>query len=128
MHVEAALLAVWDEVLKLALEVGLHLQELEPQHLRVHCDRMIAPTGSLRFVDEFVGFHGLLSDGPDGVLEDLAFSASHAGMLPASSVRILLHTCPEQRIYPGMTPLLSPFVGVITLVKLGQKLGQGFSR
>jgi hypothetical protein len=30
MHVEAALRAVEGEVLELALEVGLHLEELEP--------------------------------------------------------------------------------------------------
>jgi hypothetical protein len=33
MHVETALRAVEDRVVKLALEVGLHLQELKPQHL-----------------------------------------------------------------------------------------------
>jgi hypothetical protein len=38
---------------------------------------MIASTGSLRLVHELVGLDGLLGDGPDGVLEDLAFSASH---------------------------------------------------
>ena len=47
MHVEAALGAVEDGVLKLTFEVGLHHQELEPQHLRVNRDRMIASTGSL---------------------------------------------------------------------------------
>jgi hypothetical protein len=70
MHVEAALRAVEGEVLELALEVGLHLQELEPEHLRVDCDRMIASTSSLRFVDELVGLGRLLGDGVDGVLED----------------------------------------------------------
>jgi hypothetical protein len=72
MHVEAALRAVEDEVLKLTFEIGLHLQELEPEHLRVDRDRMIASTSSLRLVDEIVGLHRLLSDGVDGVLEDLA--------------------------------------------------------
>jgi hypothetical protein len=38
---------------------------------------MIASTGSLRFVDELVGLDRLLGHGPAGVLEDLAFSASH---------------------------------------------------
>ena len=77
MNVEAALGAVEREVLERALEVGLHLQEFEPQHLRVDGDRMIAPTSSLRLVNELVGFDGLLSDGADCVLEDLAFSACH---------------------------------------------------
>ena len=38
---------------------------------------MIASTGSLRLVDEVIGPYGLLGHGPDGVLEDLAFSSSH---------------------------------------------------
>jgi hypothetical protein len=69
------------EVLKLTLEVGIHLQKLEPQHLRVDPDRMIASTGSLRFVNELVRLDSLLGDGPDGVLEDLAFSPSHVRKL-----------------------------------------------
>jgi hypothetical protein len=77
MDIQAALRAVEGEVLELAFEVGLHLQELEPEHLRVDRDRMIASTRSLRLVDELVGLDGLLGDGPDGVLEDLAFSPSH---------------------------------------------------
>ena len=40
-------------------------------------DRMIASTGSLRLIDELVGLDRLLGHGPDGVLEDLAFPASH---------------------------------------------------
>ena len=63
--------------LELALEVGLHLQELEPEHLRVDRDRVIASTSSLRLVNELVGFDGLLGDGVDGSLEDLARSAGH---------------------------------------------------
>ena len=35
MNVEAAPGAIADEVLELALEVVLHLQELEPEHLPV---------------------------------------------------------------------------------------------
>jgi hypothetical protein len=77
MHIEAALRAVEGEVLELALEIGLHLQKLKSKHLRVNRDWMIAPTGSLRFVDELVGLDGLLGDGADGVLEDLALSAYH---------------------------------------------------
>jgi hypothetical protein len=79
MHFEAALGAVEDEVLELAFEVGLHLQELEPKHLRVDRDRMIASTGSLRSADELVSLDRLLGDGVDGVPEDLALSASAGG-------------------------------------------------
>ena len=77
MHVEAALRAAEDKVLELTFEIGLHLQELEPQHLGVDGDQVIASTGGLRLVDELVGFDGLLGYGPDSVLEDLAFPASH---------------------------------------------------
>ena len=81
MHVEAALRAVEGEVLELTLQIGLHLEELEPEHLRVDGDRMIASTGSLRFVDEIVGLDGLLGDGVDGLLEDLALALLHGRML-----------------------------------------------
>ena len=39
---------------------------------------MTASTSSLRLVNELIGLDGLLGYGPDGVLEDLAFSASHS--------------------------------------------------
>jgi hypothetical protein len=48
--------------LELALEV-VYLKELEPKHLRVDRDRMIASTGSLRLVNEIVRFRRLLGDG-----------------------------------------------------------------
>jgi hypothetical protein len=72
--------------LELALEIGLHLQELEPEHLRVDGDRMISPTGSLRLVDEFVGLDGLLGGGADGALEDVALATCHCEMLARGSV------------------------------------------
>jgi hypothetical protein len=81
MHVEAAFGAVEGEILKLALEVGLHLQELEPQHLRVDRDWVIPSIGSLRLVDELVGLHRLFGDGAEGLLEDLALSACLPSML-----------------------------------------------
>ena len=79
MHVEAALGAVRHPRLELALEVGLHLQELEPEHLRADRDRMIASTGGGGLpLHELVGFDCLLGQGPDDVLEDLALSACHS--------------------------------------------------
>jgi hypothetical protein len=79
MHVQAASRAVENEVLQLTFEVGLHLQELESEHLRVDGDRMIASTGSLRLVNELVGLRRLLGDGVNGVLEDVALSAHMVG-------------------------------------------------
>jgi hypothetical protein len=48
MHVEPAPRTVRHPCLELALEVGFHLQELEPEHLGVDGYRMIASTSSLR--------------------------------------------------------------------------------
>ena len=81
VHIEAALRAVRHPRLELALEVGLHLEELQAKHLRVNSDRMIASTCSLRLVDELVGLDGLLRDLVDGVLDDLSLSACHGLML-----------------------------------------------
>jgi hypothetical protein len=63
MHVETAFRAVEGEVLKLTLEIRLHLQELQAEHLRVDGDWMIASTSSLRLVDELVRLRRLLGDG-----------------------------------------------------------------
>jgi len=56
-----------------------HLQELEPEHLRVDRNRMIASTGSGRLIDQLPGFRGLLGDCVDGVLKDLPLAACHGG-------------------------------------------------
>ena len=80
MHVQAALRAVEGEILELAFEIRLHLEELEPQHLRVDGDRMIASTSSLRLVNELVGLDGLLGDGADRAFENLAL-LRHAEVL-----------------------------------------------
>jgi hypothetical protein len=77
MHVETTFRAVQRPCLELAFEIGLHLQEFEPKHLRVDSHRMIATTSSLRLVNELVGLRRLLAQGPDGPLEDLALSACH---------------------------------------------------
>jgi hypothetical protein len=78
MNVEAALGAVEGEVLELALEIGLHVEELEPEHLRVGDERIGPTVPDLdRLVDELVGLRRLLGDGVDGVLEDLPFTACH---------------------------------------------------
>jgi hypothetical protein len=43
----------------------------------VNGDRVIASTGSLRFVNELVGLDCLLAHDADGVLEDVALPPSH---------------------------------------------------
>jgi hypothetical protein len=66
------------EVLKLAFEIGLHLEQLQPEHLGVR-DEWIGATvpDRDRLIDEVVGLRRLLGDGVDGVLEDLALTAWH---------------------------------------------------
>jgi hypothetical protein len=87
MHVQAALRAVEGEVLELALQIGLHLEQLQSEHLRVG-DKWIGPAvpNVDRLVDEGVGLHRLLGDCVDGVLEDVAFAACHCEMLARGSV------------------------------------------
>jgi hypothetical protein len=63
--------------LEFALEFGL--QELEPEYFRVDHDGMIAPTGGSCPVHELVGGDSLLSQGPDGLLQDLAIPLLHGG-------------------------------------------------
>jgi len=67
MHVEATPSAVEDQLPKLALEVGLHVQELEAEHVRVD-DRGVggAVPDRDRFVDEIVSLRGLFRDSMHG--------------------------------------------------------------
>jgi hypothetical protein len=60
-------------------------QEFELKHLGVRDERIRAavPDGH-RLVDEVVGLGGLLGDGVDSGLDDLAFSASNARRLDGS--------------------------------------------
>ena len=47
VHLHAARCAVEDPGCEVPFQIGLHLQELEAEHLRVNGDRMIASTGGL---------------------------------------------------------------------------------
>jgi hypothetical protein len=73
MHVQAAPRAVENEVLELTFEIGLNLQELQPEHLGVDRDLVGPAACSGRLIDEFVGLDGLLGDCVNGVLQDLSF-------------------------------------------------------
>jgi hypothetical protein len=78
MHRPPTLGAVQDERPELPLEVGLHVQELEPKHLRVDRERMGAVKPGLeRLVDDRARRSRLLGHGVDGTLEDLALPSSH---------------------------------------------------
>lgn len=84
MNRSAAIRTVEDELAELALEVGLHVQELEPQHLRVDGQRMgPVEAGVKSLVDELVGLRRLLGQSPDGSLEDVAFTRGMAGIVRA---------------------------------------------
>jgi len=78
MHVEAALRAAEDEVLKFAFQIGLHLEELQAEHLGVG-NQWVGPTvpDFDCLVDELLGLGSLLGDGVDGAFEDVAFTTSH---------------------------------------------------
>jgi hypothetical protein len=67
VNVETARRAVRHPRLELAFEVGLHLQQLKAEHLRVDCHRVIASTCGGRLLDEVVGLGSLLGEGMDGV-------------------------------------------------------------
>lgn len=89
MNVEPALRAVRRPRLELALEVSLHVQELQAQHLHVDDERIGPAVPDVDgLVDEVVGLRCLLGDDVDGVLEDVALSVEGEGVLGLGSVRI----------------------------------------
>lgn len=60
----------------LPLEVGLHLEELLAQHLRLERDRVGAvESGGECLVDDGVWLGGLFAHGSDGPLEDVSLLA-----------------------------------------------------
>lgn len=82
MHIETALRAVQGERLEFSFEIAPHLEELQAQHLGVDDERIGATVADLdRLVDEGVGVGGLLGDGVDGALEDVALKLRRAGAI-----------------------------------------------
>jgi hypothetical protein len=67
-----ALRAVEEEPIETALEIGFHVEEFEPEHLRVDRERVGAvEAAGDRLVDERVGLRGLLGDDANRPLEEL---------------------------------------------------------
>jgi len=78
MHVQAVLGAIERQRAEFAFEVGLHLEQLQAKHLRVRDEPIGATVPDLdRLVDESVGPGCLFGNGVDGMLGDVALSASH---------------------------------------------------
>ena len=76
VHLHAARCAVEDPGCEVPFQIGLHLQELEAEHLRVNGDRMIASTGSLASSTSssaLTACSATVRTAP----EDLSFSARH---------------------------------------------------
>ena len=87
VDVETALRAVEGEVLKLAFEIRLHVEQLQAQHLGVGDERIgpaVADVDCL--VNEVVGLGGLLGDGVDGLFEDMLLARPHC-VEPSPAVR-----------------------------------------
>ena len=104
--------AIEDERPELALEVGLHLQQLLAEPLRLDREgiRTVVACGE-RLVDQRVGLGGLLTQRPGSPLEDVALLPGHSRIL----ARSLILTGPvllDARLLPefGLPP--SPGVGL----------------
>ena len=77
MNVEAALRAVRHPHLELALEVGLHLQKLKPEHLGMGDKRSERPRPtSIASSTRSSALAALLDDDVDGVLEDVVLAST----------------------------------------------------
>lgn len=78
----AAARAVEHELSQIALEVGLHLQELEAKHLRLVGDGVGAvQAGVDSLIDDRARGCRLLARGSNGTLEDVALLPGHSAML-----------------------------------------------
>lgn len=74
----AAVGAVEDEPAELPLEVGLHLDQLQPQHLGVDRQRVRPAKARVQcLIHERVGLDGLFRYDPRRVLEDVALPSPH---------------------------------------------------
>jgi hypothetical protein len=72
--------AVENELAESFLEIGFHLEELEPQELRLDRDPVGAvETGGEGLVDQGIGLGGLFGDRGDSSLQDVALLSCHEG-------------------------------------------------
>jgi hypothetical protein len=75
VHVHAARLAVENPGCEFPFQIALHPQQLQPDLLGGDGDGVIGGQASVhRLVDDPIGIRGLLSDGVDGVLEDVVLA------------------------------------------------------
>jgi hypothetical protein len=81
MHVQAALRAVEGEILELAFEIRLHLEELEPQHLRVDGDPMIPPPAAFASSTSSSALAACSATVWTAPFGDVALAACHCEML-----------------------------------------------
>lgn len=94
-----AISTVEDELAELSLEIGLHVEQLQAEHLRVDRERMrSAEAGGERLVDEAVSLRRLLGNCGDGVFEDVTFPPSHeAGWYAVVATSFRERTASRQR-------------------------------
>lgn len=82
VHLSPAVRAVEHELLQLTLEVSLHVQKLQPEHLRLDRDGVGAvQPGIERLVHDRVCGSGLLGDQSHRKLKDVALAPPHDAML-----------------------------------------------
>jgi hypothetical protein len=82
MHRSTAIGAMKHQPTELALEVGLHVQELEAEYFCLKCRGMRpVETGAVCLVQDGASRRGLITDGPHGSLKDVspARHRSHYG-------------------------------------------------
>ena len=91
-----------DTALELAFEVGLRVEGLEAECLRVDRHRMgSVGAGGERLVDELAGLRGLLGDRPDGALEGARSCPpieGRRGRLPAGRSEEAIQVAPEVQL------------------------------
>jgi len=128
MDVPAAVSAVEGERPELAFKVGFHVQQLEPEHLRLERDGMrpVEP-GRESLVNDPARHCRLLAHDLDGPLEDVAFPPRHAQDatpydLVCRSIRAVDSTARDlvMATLPGVFTLLGVVAGAVIAWRIGR--------